>query len=119
MQDICESLESEKASYKELKTRSVGLLQDPESHNKTTNKVESIDILFNRVLELAVVKQHSLEKSAVQLQRLDTGIENLIKVVGEIESMLPLEKIETSDAELKEHLELYQVCLLLCLAKLN
>lgn len=87
------------------------LPQDTDSHNQTTNKVESIEILFNRVLEQAVVKQNSLEKAALRLQELDTGIENLCKVVEEIESMLFLEKIPMSDEELKENIELCQVCL--------
>ena len=80
-------------------------------HNQTASKVESIDTLFDKVLKQAVVKQHSLEKAAVQLQHLDTGFKNLTEVVEEIESMLSPENTEMSDAELRENIELYQVCL--------
>lgn len=111
MQDICESLESEKSTYEELKTKSLKLLEDPKHHNQRTNQVESIDMLFNRVLLQTVAKQDSLEKAAIRLQDLDTGIENLYQVVGEIEGMPSLQKVDVSDAELKDNIELCQVYL--------
>lgn len=111
IQGICERLESEKSRYEELKTKSLKLFEDPEYQNQLTNQVEGIDMLFNRVLVKTVAKQDSLEKTAIQLQDLDTGIDNLYQVVGEIEGMLSLQKVEMTDAELKDNIELFQVCL--------
>ena len=94
-----------------MKTKSVELPKDAETRNQIANKVENIEVLFKKVLEQAVAKQHSVEKAAVQLQRLDTGIKNLSELVEEIESMLSFQKNEMSDAKLRESIELYQVCL--------
>ena len=110
IQGICERLESEKSRYKELKTKSLKLFEDPEYQNQIANQVESIDMLFNRVLVKTVAKQDCLEKAAIQLQDLDTGIDNLYQVVGEIEGMLSLQKVEMTDAELKDNLERFEVC---------
>lgn len=73
------------------------------------SQVDSVVTLFNKVLEQALAKQHSLEKVALQLQDVDTGIESLWKIVNEIEEILPLKKIAMSDSELKENIELCQV----------
>ena len=109
MQDICESLEREKSRYEELKTKSLKLLEHPEYYNQITNRIESTNMLFNRVLVQVVAQQDSLEKVAIQLQDLDTGIENLYQVVEEIESMPSLQTVDMSDAELKNNIELCQV----------
>ena len=107
---MCESLESEKSKYEELKEKQSELLRNPEFHNQTSNQVENTEILFNKVLQQAVVKQHSLEKAAMEFQSFEAGVENLNKVLTEIEDMLSLEKTELSDGELKESIELCQVC---------
>lgn len=85
------------------------LRQKPDSRNKIRNPVGSIDDLFNRVLELAVFKQHSLEKAALQLQDLDTGIGHLSQVVEEIDNVLSLQEDEMASQQLRQHIELCQV----------
>ena len=95
------------------------LVQDCDTKNETLNQVDSMENLFNRVLEKAVVKQHSLEKAAIELQDVGKGIENTYSVLNEIQKMSSFEKTAMNDGELKENIELCQVCFLLNEMKLN
>ena len=100
-----ESLEKEKFEYEEFKKGS-SELQDP-------HQVNSVEVLFDRVLQQAVEKQQLLERTAIEMQDLGTCIGNMWEVVGEIEGMLSSSKVALSDEELQENIELCQVFILI------